>query len=50
MVSPALVAQSVSYSFEEARDLMLQHSAALKVANAEVQMVSKERQRVNALW
>ena len=50
MVSPALVAQSVTYSFEEARDLMLRHSAALKVADAEVQMARRERQRVNALW
>ena len=45
-----LAAQSVTYSFEEARDLMLQHSAALKVADAEVQIARRERQRVNALW
>lgn len=50
MVSPMLAAQSVTYSFEEARDLMLQHSAALKVADAEVQIARRERQRVNALW
>lgn len=45
-----LAAQSVTYSFEEARGLMLQHSAALKVADAEVQIARRERQRVNALW
>ena len=50
MVSPMLAAQSVTYSFEEARGLMLQHSAALKVADAEVQIARRERQRVNALW
>ena len=50
MVSPMLAAQSVTYSFEEARGLMLQHSAALKAADAEVQIARRERQRVNALW
>lgn len=44
-----LVAQ-VRCSFEEARSLMHQHNAALKVAEAEVQMAQRERQRVNALW
>ena len=29
---------------------MLQHSASLKAADAEVQMARRERQRVNALW
>ena len=50
MVSPMLAAQSVTYSFEEARGLMLQHSAALKAADAEVQIARRERQRANALW
>ena len=50
LVGTPLISQQVSCSFEEARDLMLQHSAALKAANAEVQMARKERQRVNALW
>lgn len=46
----ALSAQRVNYCFEEARDLMLRHSAALKMADAEVQMARREQQRVNALW
>ena len=50
LVGTPLISQQVSCSFEEARDLMLQHSAALKAADAEVQMARKERQRVNALW
>ena len=45
-----LAAQQVSYSFDEARSLMLQHNAALKVADAEVQIARRERQRMNALW
>ena len=45
-----LAAQQVSYSFDEARSLMLQHNAALKVADAEVQIARHERQRMNALW
>lgn len=45
-----LIAQQVTYSFEEAHDLMLQHSAALKASGAEVQIARRERQRVNALW
>ena len=45
-----LAAQQVSYSFDEARSLMLQHNASLKVADAEVQIARRERQRMNALW
>lgn len=47
--SVRLVAQ-IRCSIDEARDLMLQHSASLKAADAEVQMARRERQRVNALW
>ena len=51
LLAPPLASQQLScYSFEEARDLMLQHSAALKAAKAEVQIAQRERQRVNALW
>ena len=50
MLPCALAAQRVDYCFEEARALMLRHSAALKVADAEVQMARRERQRVNSLW
>ena len=45
-----LAAQQVRYSFDEVRSLMLQHNAALKVADAEVQIARRERQRMNALW
>ena len=45
-----LVAQQVTYSFDEAYDLMVKHSPSLKVADAEVQMARKERGRVNSLW
>ena len=50
MMSSSLVAQSVTYSIDEARQLMLQHNTALKAAEAEVQMAQRERGRVNALW
>ena len=50
MLIPFTLVAQVHCSFEEARDLMLQHSAALKAADAEVQMARRERQRVNALW
>ena len=50
MVSLSLGAQCVSYSFEEARDLMVLNSAALKGAEAEVQMARREQGRVSALW
>lgn len=50
IASQILVAQRVHYSFEEARELMRRHSAALKVADAEVQIARKERGRMNALW
>lgn len=50
LVGPPLVAQQVSCSFREARDLMLKHNVALKAADAEVQIARREQQRVNALW
>ena len=50
LVGPPLVAQQVSCSFQEARDLMLKHNVALKAADAEVQIARREQQRVNALW
>ena len=51
MVIPLLLkAQQVNYSFEEARDLMMHHNAALKVADAQVQIARREQQRVNASW
>lgn len=37
-------------SFAEAYDDMVRHNAALKAAQAEVQVARRERQRVNALW
>ena len=45
-----LMAQDVAISLDEARGLMMQHNAALKVADAEVQMARREQQRVRALW
>ena len=45
-----LAAQQVTYSFDEAYDLMVKHSPSLKVADAEVQMARRERGRANALW
>lgn len=50
VVSCPLSAQRIAYSFDEARDLMIKHSTALKVADAEVQIARRDRQRVNALW
>ena len=50
LVGPPLVSQQVSCSFQEARDLMLKHNAALKAADAEVQIARREQQRVSALW
>ena len=50
LVASPLVAQRVNYSFEDARNLMMQHNAALKVADAQVQIARREHQRVNALW
>ena len=44
------MAQDIELSIDESRDFMVQHSAALKAADAEVQMARRERQRVNALW
>lgn len=44
------MAQDIELSIDESRDLMVQHSAALKAADAEVLMARRERQRVNALW
>ena len=49
LASVPLTAQ-VHCSFEEARGLMLQHNAALRAADAEVQIARKERDRANALW
>lgn len=45
-----IMAQQVSLSFEDARERMQQHNAALRAAEAEVQIARRERQRVNALW
>lgn len=45
-----LVAQQVTYSFDEAYDLMVSRSPSLKVADAEVQMARVGRGRANALW
>ena len=51
LIVPLLLeAQEMDCSIEGARDLMLRHSAALKAADAGVQMARKERGRVNALW
>ena len=50
MVSLPLAAQQVTCSFEEARDLMLQHNAALKASRAEVQIARRGQQRTRALW
>lgn len=44
------MAQDIELSIDESRDLMVQHSASLKAADAEVLMARRERQRVNALW
>ena len=48
--SVRFMAQDIELSIDESRDLMVQHSAALKAADAEVLMARRERQRVNALW
>lgn len=45
-----LASQQVECSIDEARCRMQRHSAALKVATAEVQMAQRERQRTRALW
>ena len=45
-----LSAQTVNYSFAEARALMVRENGALKAAGAEVQMAHRERQRIGALW
>ena len=50
VASLPLASQQVVCSFEEARARMLQHSAALKVAAADVQIAQRERQRTQALW
>lgn len=50
IVAVPLCAQQVAYSFVEARDRMIQHNAALKAAESDVQIARRERQRVRALW
>ncbi len=50
LLSLPLLAQEMTCSFDEARQRMLQHNAALKVAGAEVQIARREQQRVSALW
>ena len=45
-----LMAQRVNCSFDEARALMVENNVALKVADAEVQLARRERQRASALW
>lgn len=50
LLSLPLAAQEVPCSFDEARCRMLQHNAALKAAEAEVQIARREQQRVSALW
>lgn len=50
MAAFPLVAQQVECSFDEARDRMYRHSAALKVADAQVQLAQREQQRTQALW
>lgn len=50
MLALPLVAQQVTYTFDEARERMLQHNAVLKVAQTEVKIAHREHQRVNALW
>ena len=49
-LSVSLSAQEVVCSFDEAYQRMLQYNAALKAAEAEVQIARRERQRVSALW
>ena len=50
IVASPLCAQQVTCSFAEARDRMAQHNAALKAAEAEVQIARRGQQRVSALW
>lgn len=45
-----LPSQTVNYSFADAQAQMLCENRALKAAEAEVQVVRRERQRVSALW
>ena len=48
--SLSLASQEVACSFDEARHRMLQHNAALKAAEAEVQIARRGQQRASALW
>ena len=50
MMALRLVAQEVPCSFAEACERMLGHNAALKAADAEVQMARRGQQRAEALW
>lgn len=50
MASSALAAQPMPCTIDEARQLMLQHSPALKASAAQVEMAQRERSRVAALW
>lgn len=50
MASSALAAQPMACSIDEARQLMLQHSPALKASEAQVQIAKRERARLTALW
>ena len=49
-LSVSLSAQEITCSFDEARQRMLQHNAALKAAEVEVQIARRGQQRAAALW
>ena len=45
-----LSAQTLPYTFDEAKAHMLQHAASLKAADAQVQMAREEQRKASALW
>lgn len=45
-----LSAQTLPYTFDEAKAQMLQHATALKAADAQVQMAREEQRKASALW
>ena len=45
-----LPAQTLPYTFDEAKAQMLQHASALKAADAQVQMAREEQRKASALW
>ena len=45
-----LSAQTLPYTFDEAKAQMLQHATALKAADVQVQMAREEQRKASALW